>query len=127
VEQEAQSPEISQAIAELPPASMKGLLQAALRFARGADDYDAFLKSNPGFHQKVLLAAVRAPEPPIKQDLTVNISWLTSDRLAYRKPELELVQEAQSPTETSSTPVIPWREPAPDGLAKTMRDYDKQK
>ena len=114
-----QETQLAQAISELPPASMRGLLQAALRFARGTDDYDTFLKNNPGFHQKILLAAVRAPDTPVKQDLTVNLSWLTSERLSYkREPMLELVQETPRPKQLE-----PWRDAQPDGLAKTMRDF----
>ncbi len=102
---EVQTPE--EVVKDLPPASMQELKQAALRVARGAtDDYEAFLKANPGFHQKFLLAMVKEPPPPVKPELTVHISWLTPDRLSYKSgPALELVQE--TPRAESPKPWLP--------------------
>jgi len=109
-------------IDDLPPTTMAELKQAALRVARGKMGYDEFLTKNPGFHQKFLLSMAKEQLPQAKQDVTVNISWLTPERLSYKQAPLELVQEVPQASIADAV-VKPWKEPAPDGLAKTMRDF----
>ena len=79
----------------LPLATMAELKQAALRVARGKMGYDEFLAKNPVFHQKFLLSMAKEQLPQERPDVTVNISWLSQDRLAYKQGALMNVQSPQ--------------------------------
>ena len=131
-EQDTSIEEPSAVIEALPPTTMAELKQAALRVARGKMGFDEFLQKNPTFHQKFLLSMAKEAPPPQRQDLTVNISWLTAERLAYKdQPTLELVQETQSTksdehSAKSSEPALGWKPgPPSSGLAHILREEDK--
>ena len=72
-------------------------------------------------------AKLTGMEAPVKQDsvITIDVPWLTRDRLAYKNPQGETVENV-----TDITPILEvkkavegWKEPTPDGLAQTMRDF----
>ena len=118
----------------LPPATMVELKQAALRVARGAMGYDEFLKKNPQFHHKFLLSMAKEQLPQERPDVTVNISWLSNDRLAYKQG---LVQVEQSPQDVAfrALPAAPseavrvedqaWKEDKSTEYQKAHREFDK--
>ena len=102
-----QSPE--DVIASAPPATMAELKQAALRVARGKMGYDEFLAKNPSFHLKFLLSMAKEQLPQERPDVTVNISWLSQDRLAYKQGALlDVVSEGKA-IENQVTDVA-WKE-----------------
>lgn len=124
------TPEEPSAVIEaLPPTTMAELKQAALRVARGKMGFDEFLQKNPQFHQKFLLSMAKEAPPPQRQDVTVNISWLTQDRLSY-KADLELVTRADSARSdeqraSRSEPALGWKAAPPtSGLAHILREED---
>lgn len=83
---EATTVEVKEVLQELPPATMAEFKQAVLRFARGkSGSFDEFLKANPGFAQKFLLAMAKEPErPPHTTVVKIEAPWITPDRLSYR-------------------------------------------
>ena len=96
--------------------------------------YDEFLLKNPGFHQKFLLSMAKEQLPQERPDVTVNISWLSNDRLAYKQG---LVQVEQSPQDVAfrAMPTAPseavrvedqaWKEDKSTEYQKAHREFDK--
>ena len=83
----------------LPAASMAELKQAALRVARGKMGFDKFFETYPAFHHKMLLAMVKESTPPPTAPINVNLSWISPNRLSYKRDTpLELI-EVEPPKE----------------------------
>ena len=110
---EGQSTSPEGLIQELDLPTMAALKQACLRSIHKHGNFDKFLKDNPGFTMKMLLAMVKEAGPPMKQELVVNISWLSPERLAYKQVDSalgvehtpEIVDVVPSPLpEPGSTP-----------------------
>jgi hypothetical protein len=99
----------------------KAILPAA---AKGnLPEINAYLKIQ---EREAKLTGMEAPGK-MEGTLVIDIPWLTSERLAYKNTKGEVVENV-----TDITPIIEvkkaaaWKEPAPDGLAKTMRDFGEK-
>jgi hypothetical protein len=90
------SMEVAEVLGELPPATMAEMKQAALRVARGKMGFDKFFEAYPNFHHKFLLAISREPAPPLPQHVTVELSWISKDRLSYKNVPL-VIENAVEP------------------------------
>lgn len=89
--------ELSEVLNELPAATMAEMKQAALRVARGKLGFDKFFEQYPAFHHKFLLAVSRESTPPPPTQVRVELSWLSNNRLSYKREQDQVidVEDAQ--------------------------------
>jgi hypothetical protein len=111
----------------------KVLLNDVLKAYEQMGRVDAFVKDEKLLEAVLLkLFAQQAPQPEIIINLTAEMPWLDfENRLSYKQGALSasldtprlLPFEAKSPPTEDTN--VPWKDEPPDGLAKTMRLYDK--
>jgi hypothetical protein len=89
-----------------------------------------YLMREPALLKRILVRLVKqqAPQPEVIIDLARDMPWLNfTSRLSYKdytvqeEQSTEVIELSPSPTKANSPPLIGWREPESDGLAKTIR------